>query len=240
MSADGAPGEARRRGSLSDSVTEALLSQILGERLEPGSALPSENQLSERLGISRGIVREAVRGLVSLGIVETGNGRLPRVRRVDGDVLALITEVAVRTEQVTIQQTLDARRAIETRTAELAALHRTEREARDIAERALALAAARGDLGAMTRADIDFHVAVAGASRNPFLRLQVEGFRLVTERTGPVGWRCRRNEAQVTRQIEVHGEIGEAIARGDAPGAAEAMSRHFTDTIAALAQAGFN
>lgn len=228
------------KGSLSESVSREILSYIHTNRLQAGSVLLSENQLSQQLGISRGIVREAVRGLANLGIIEVGNGRRPRVGRLDGDVLALLTDYAVQTEQVTVQQTLDVRRVIEVRAVFLAALHRSDLEARKITEAAAALRASRDDYTLMTQHDIAFHVHVAAASRNPLLRLQVESFRYVIERTGPIGWRSRSSEEAVTRQIEVHADIAQAVTDRDSHAAAQLMTRHFTDTVSVLSEAGFN
>ncbi len=228
------------RKSLTESVTREILNAILIDRLQPGAVLQSEMQLSERLGISRGIVREAVRGLVNLGIVEIGNGRRPRVGHMDGRVLALLTDYAVQTEQVTIQQTLDVRRAIEVRAAQLAALQRSQKDVQRIRDNAEALKSSIGDVDQMTQCDIAFHISVATASRNPFLRLQVESFRYVIERTGPVGWHSRQSEDEVARQIGIHAEIADAIADQDANRAAGLMSDHFTETVAVLSRAGYN
>ncbi|WP_421724517.1 FadR/GntR family transcriptional regulator [Bauldia sp.] len=227
-------------GSLTETVVRTVLQFIFDNRMSPGSALPSEIEVAKKLGISRGVVREAFRGLTSLGIVETGNGRSPRVRKADGDVLALLTEYAVQTEQVTIQQIMDVRQVIEARIAQLAAMHRSEREADAILASADALAAAQGDVFEMTRRDIDFHLLLAKAARNPFMRLQVESFKFVIERTGPLGWQCRTTDAEVTSQIRVHREIAECVKAQDTEGAVAAMSRHFTDTLRVLAQAGIN
>ena len=227
-------------GPLTETVVRTVLQLIFENRMSPGSALPTEIEVAKTLGISRGVVREAFRGLASLGIVETGNGRSPRVRKANGDVLALLTEYAVQTEQVTVQQIMDVRQVIEVRVAQLAAMHRSEREADDVLRSAEALAKARGDLNEMTRCDIDFHIRLATATRNPFMRMQVESFKYVIERTGPLGWRCRSSEAEVTAQIMVHQEIAEHVRARDTDGAMAAMSRHFSDTIRVLAQAGVN
>ncbi|MBN9364234.1 MULTISPECIES: FCD domain-containing protein [unclassified Devosia] len=229
-----------RKGSLSETVSREVLTHIQTNRLQTGAVLPSENQLAEQLGISRGIVREAVRGLANLGVIEVGNGRRPRVGRLDGDVLALLTDYAVQTEQVTVQQTLDVRRVLEVRAVHLAALHRSEAEARAIAAAAAALREAMGDYDLMTRHDIEFHVLVAAASRNPLLRLQVESFRYVIERTGPIGWKSRPDEEAVRTQVEIHGEIAAAISARDPQLASRLMTKHFTDTVSVLSQAGFN
>jgi DNA-binding FadR family transcriptional regulator len=232
--------EQRGNSPLSETVSREILAHIHNNRLQAGAVLPSETALSDKLGISRGIVREAVRGLSNLGIVEVGNGRRPRVGSVNGAVLALLTDYAVQTEQVSVQQTLDVRRVLEVRAAYLAALHRNAAEARAIVETAAKLESAIGDFDLMTKFDIEFHIQIADASRNPLLRLQIEAFRYVIERTGPIGWQIRPTSDAVDRQVSIHGEIARAIEANNAPLASDLMSRHFTDTVAVLSQAGFN
>lgn len=57
------------------STTDAIKDLILAERLQPGDAVPTEGELCERLGVSRSSVREAIRTLASLDIVEVRHGR---------------------------------------------------------------------------------------------------------------------------------------------------------------------
>lgn len=64
-----------RRPSLQQSVQTAIKEFIIENQLQPGDALPSENDLAKNLNVSRNIVREAVKSLSSLGIVETRHGR---------------------------------------------------------------------------------------------------------------------------------------------------------------------
>lgn len=239
MKPDGAT-RSKASAPTSDSVSSEILRIILVDRLGVGDVLPSENALALKLGVSRGAVREAMRGLSQLGVVDVGNGRRPRVGRVSSDVLAFLTNYAVQTEQVSVQQSLDVRRVLENRTAYLAALHRTDEEVEAILASAVALRDSYDDFVAMTRHDFNFHALIAQASRNPMLRLQVESFRFIIEATGPIGWRSRPNEEGRRQQIDIHFAIAEAIRAGDPDSASALMEQHFTQSISALARAGFN
>ncbi len=77
-------------------------------------------------------MREAYRSLAALTLIDIGNGRRPRVAAPKADVLALVTDHAVHTDQVTIQQIFDVRRTVERRTVVLAAMRRTDKEAGEI------------------------------------------------------------------------------------------------------------
>ena len=69
--------------TLSSQVKNHILNLIAEQKLTPGMPVPSEVQLIQKLGVSRGIVREAYRSLAALGILET---LMPQVRlEEDGD-----------------------------------------------------------------------------------------------------------------------------------------------------------
>src|SRR5579859_7915473 len=109
------PGRDPTRSNLSDHVAQYLISYIRDNRLRSGGEVPSEITVSAELGISRGIVREAYRGLRIAGILDISNGRSPKVGRIHEGVLADLLEHALSTEQATAEQALHLRAAIEVR-----------------------------------------------------------------------------------------------------------------------------
>ena len=138
--------------------------------LRAGDELPSESEFVGQLGVSRTVVREAFGALAALRLIDVGNGRRARVGVLDDSVLELSLEHAMRTEQASVQKIWDVRRGLEQRTAALAAMRPTKSEAGRIAELARAMRSAGGDLTAQTRCDIDFHVTIAAATRNPMFK----------------------------------------------------------------------
>src|SRR5688500_1711329 len=78
MSVDAQPRESR--GRLFESTQHAIRSYILQHQLKPNDALPNEGQLAVELGVSRTSVREAVKALESLGVLESRSGVGLRVR----------------------------------------------------------------------------------------------------------------------------------------------------------------
>ncbi len=72
-----------REPRLSDKVAELLLETILSPGLQPGDRLPSERELGEQFGVSRTVIREAVRALAAKGVinVRTGSGLRVAARR---------------------------------------------------------------------------------------------------------------------------------------------------------------
>lgn len=224
--------------SLVDRVMRAMNAEIRDHGLKPGDSLPGEAAMALALGVSRGVVREAFRSLAALHVIDIANGRRPRVSAVDDSVLALMIEHAVETNQVTIQQTLDVRRAVELRTAALAALRRSDAEAAEILSLSRRMRKSPGGSAEMTRHDIAFHARIAAATRNPMFSLLVSAFKVVMERTCPIGWFARATEEERLEVCDLHDAIAEAI-RDRLPLSAErAMAAHFDLSIKALVTAG--
>jgi DNA-binding FadR family transcriptional regulator len=226
--------------SLVSKVVHGIRRLIRSEGLRIGDPLPSEAEIGDELGVSRAVVREAYRSMAALKLISVGNGRRARVSEVDPEVLALVIDHGVTTDQVSVQQILDVRRTIEMRTVGLAALRRTDKEAREI----LALAAAmRTDFEHTDRVmehDIAFHETIARASRNPLFALIVGSFHVVTRQTWRIGWLARQTDADRYENVSCHEAIAAAIERGDRPRAEQLMAEHFDNTVKVLLASGIN
>ncbi|WP_145693184.1 FadR/GntR family transcriptional regulator [Rhodococcus rhodochrous] len=132
-----------------------------------GRKIPGELELAEQLGVSRGTVREALRGLTITGLLEPRVGDGTYVRATNE-----ITGVLVRDDYSTaLDHVLDTRAGLEAISARLAAQHSTPEAlaAMSAALDARTRAHDAGDLDAYTKADTDFHRAVVQASGNPLL-----------------------------------------------------------------------
>src|SRR5215468_3400207 len=110
--------------NLSKRVTEYLIKHIQDNDLKPGDRVPSEVQVSGELGISRGVVRQAYHSLRTAGILEIAMGRSPRVGEVSHAAFTPLLLHALSTEQVSVEDVLELRLAVEMHAAELAATHR--------------------------------------------------------------------------------------------------------------------
>ncbi len=219
-------------------VMAAMQHYIRENSLQIGDELPSEGAFSELTGTSRTIVREAYRSLAALTLIDIGNGRRARVAAPKADVLAMITDHAVHTNQATIQQIFDVRRTIERRTAALAALRRTDKEAADIMGLAEAMLRDFHEPQKVMEHDIAFHEAIGAASKNPMFALIVGSFHVVTRHTWPIGWASRASNETRQESVDTHIAIARAIANGDPTSGEEAMAAHFDLTVKALLAAG--
>ncbi|MBX9455337.1 MAG: FadR family transcriptional regulator [Rhizobium sp.] len=219
-------------------VMASVKAHIRDNGLQVGDELPSEGAFAELTGTSRTIVREAYRSLAALTLIDIGNGRRARVAAPTPDVLAMITDHAVHTNQATIQQIFDVRRTIERRTVALAALRRTDREAAEILALADAMQRDFNDPQKVMEHDIAFHEAIAAASKNPMFALIVGSFHVVTRHTWPIGWASRASNETRQESVDGHFAIAQAIANGDPARGEAAMVEHFDLTVKALLAAG--
>lgn len=216
----------------------AINGRIRDGRLRVGDPIPAEAGIAEDLGVSRTVVREALRALAALGVVDLGNGRRARVGTIDSDVLGLVLDHAVHTDQVSILQIYDVRRTVEMRTVSLAALRRSDGEAETIVAHAAAMREAFLAPPEVMEHDIAFHAAIAVASRNPLFSLIAGSFGVVTRQTWRIGWESRRTDVERMASVECHERIAAAIETRDPRAAETAMAQHFDDSVRALLAAG--
>ena len=224
-------------GSLTDRVTDALTRLISGGEVPPGARLPTENEMAERFGVSRTVVREAVARLKSGGLVESKQGSGVYVRQPSADIpfrLAALDE-----STASVLQIVELRRGLEGEAAALAAERCTRAQLAEIrgALKEIARDEAAGRDG--VDADMGFHRAIARATGNPhfpalwdfigqFLRGAMRATRANEARRGDFA-------AQVRAE---HDAIAEAIARRDAAAARAAALRHMEMAAARLRASG--
>lgn len=227
---------ARRR--LSDQVAEALKDRLIAGRLPTGSPLPTEMELAREYGVSRTVVREAGRILVEWGLVDIRPGRGMVVADFDGSTLARQYEFMVSLTGGGFAQLMELRLVLETGIARLAALRRSDADVRRIRTSVAAFADRTIDPAAQLEADLEFHVAVAAATKNPFFAPAVQPINTFLRRTyassGGYG-------GTTGRTLEEHAAIADAIAAGRPDHAARAMEAHLLrvrDDSPALADGG--
>ncbi len=231
-------GVENTQSDLVSDATRAITAMIRAQALGPGDVLPSETALSREMKVSRTVVREAFRSLAALRLIELRAGRRATVAALDYGAMSPLIEHGVHIEQITIQQIYDVRRTIETRTATLAALRRTDAQAEAIMGHADAMCAAADAPEVMLNHDIAFHVLIAQAAGNPVFSLIVGAFDGITRQTWPIGWRARTLESEKTEMLDLHRAIAEAIAEGDPSRAQVLMAEHFDVSVKALIAAG--
>lgn len=223
-----------------DKAMHSILDHIHRQGLMAGELLQSEAYFIETLGVSRTVVREAFKSLAAMRILEMSAGRRTRVAAFDDTAIALTLSHALRTAQLNPQQLLDARRAIELRTVELAAGRCSEAEARELFTLVERMRQARDEVEAMTEADIAFHIAIAQATRNPLFPVLVSALTTTMRDTNAIVWRYRTSETAREEVVDLHATIAQAISARDPDSARAAVEKHFDVASRGLVLAGFS
>lgn len=225
--------------SLVDQAVACVRDHIRSNSLRAGDWLPGEGKFATELGVSRAVIREAFGALAALRQIDVANGRRAKVAAIDGTVMGTSLDHAVATAQISVAEVWDVRRTLELRTAELAARHRTDGDARLIAQLAVSMAGTRDDLAAMTQHDIAFHQAIARSSGNALFLQIVRSFETLMRIAVPAAWHTRRTAEQRETILHHHHAIAQSIGDRDPVAAAEAMSAHFDASIGNLMRHGF-
>jgi len=216
--------------TLSESVAQHIVDYVQAHQLKSGELVPSEVQISSDLGVSRGIVREAYQSLKTAGVIETANGRAPRVARITDTGIVQLLEHAVRTEQAMVHHILDLRVAIEVNAAERAARNRKTAQVSALIERVELMKASLDYPSRFVTHDTAFHEIIAQATGNPLLEIMVRAMRkslAASIQTVFRNWKHTDHD----QIIRTHRRIAEAIRDRDADKSRRYMKRHFDEAF---------
>jgi GntR family transcriptional repressor for pyruvate dehydrogenase complex len=216
------------RNTLVGEIVEQLINYLASNRIGPGDKLPSERALSERLGIGRSSVREAVKALHLLGIVDVRLGDGTYLRARESAVLPQILEWGLILSQPSTADLVEARQFIEVFIARRAAERFTQGDADSIAaadsltaclER-MTKARLSGNPQEHVEADVEFHMGIAELAGNAVVVEMLRSIRGLLH-----VWFTRMAAASLSGDSEkTHAQVVEAIRASD-PDAAEAAMR---------------
>lgn len=230
----------KRKDNLVDNAMSQIIDFIKLNQLRVGDKLPSESYFIEQLNVSRTVVREAFKSLDAMSIIAMSAGKKAQVGTFDDSVIGITLSHALRTEQINVQQIWDARRAIELRTVELAAIHRSQEQSDKISDLAVKMRKSYTNLSEMTEYDIKFHKLIAEATKNPIFPVLIASLAAAIRDTNPILWKVRQSKQQQVEVVELHENVANAIVAKDPQAAIEAMADHFDVASAGLLKAGFN
>ena len=199
------------------SVMAALADFISRAKLQPGDRLPAERELMAALEVGRSTVREVIRQLQALGIVESRKGSgTYLLRLVSADTIHLPLSFDAAHLRDALLQTLDVRRGLEAEASALAALRRTPEDLRRIEEKLDAMEAVHHEKGAAGPEDLAFHLAVYDATHNSMFPQLLEQMRETFERF----WEHPFERFDFARRtFPFHRQLFDAIAAQDAAAA---------------------
>jgi DNA-binding FadR family transcriptional regulator len=165
-------GGKRAAGIHGDAVAK-IARKIIRGRMAAGAALPTEPEIGAELGVSRTVVREAIKTLAAKGMVVTGPRRGTRVRPFaewnlfDPDVIAF--RVAAGVDAQIVDDLVELRLTIEPMAARLAALRATAHDVARLRAAHERMARTVGDKADYIAADLEFHQAILAAAGNQFV-----------------------------------------------------------------------
>jgi DNA-binding FadR family transcriptional regulator len=222
--------------SLTIRVTDYVFDYIKDHELSIGESLPSELRTSTELNISRGIVREAFRSLEVAGIIEKANGRSPKVGVLNSSFLTHLMVHAVSTKQVSVKQVLELRSSIEVLAAVLAARRRTRSDVQRLRSATDGMRQSMSKPAMFVQHDLDFHDLINRASGNPLIEIVCDAMHESMQESMRVGLLRRKGRTAISKVVESHEAIVDAIEQGNVGLAGALMRKHFEDTQIALAQ----
>lgn len=214
------------RETLSAQIRDRILEQILSGELPPNARVPSERALSEQFQVARTSVREAMQGLLSLGVIERRGNRSHVAER-----LPELNVDRLDDRKEFVRQLFETRRALELPIIELAAERATPGQRAEITELAAGFRAGMS-LTAFREQDRAFHTAIARACGNPLL---VEMYGKVLDRLfrspsieAMLSDEANRREVDriVAESAQLHVSIATAIERAEPEMAVSAARQH--------------
>jgi GntR family transcriptional repressor for pyruvate dehydrogenase complex len=224
----------RQDYNLSERVTRYLVKHIQDNDLKPGDRVPSEVQVSGELGISRGVVRQAYHSLRTAGILEIAMGRSPRVGEVSHAAFTPLLVHALSTEQVSVEDVLELRLAVEVHAAELAATHRTPAQIEALKKAVEGMRKTVSDHDRFARVDVRFHQLIGKATGNTLFEIFSRTLHGSLESSIRTGLRSRSTLAQIENIVDTHQAIVEAIEAQQPSLARKLMALHFEEAKNAL------
>ena len=217
------------KSSISDYIIEQIKQMILDGTLSPGDTLPSERELSELLGVSRVPVREALKILQFIKVIEASQGSPYTVRGIGrARLLDLLEELSGRQYDV-LDDLKEVRIALETKGVELACYRRTEE---DLAQMRACMenmkkCYERGkenvDSARVVEASIEFHQCMMNASKNELLAV-IYAYISDVIREGRV--KTLSIPERYEKALDEHVQIYEAIKARDVETAIDCITDH--------------
>lgn len=226
------------RKTISEQAFDHIIDEIKSGNLKPGEQLADERSMAEELGISRVPLREAIKSLTQIGILQTKHGGGTFVNTNTSDVMTNAMNLYVAMEENLLLEFAEVRRVMEREAARLAAMNATQVEVEQMKK----LCQERDRITSkdwdkeqlqlkLYELDQEIHMAIAEATHNSVFCNFLDSIRNAM--------RLQQEEAShqpdmLEKANDAHRKVIEAIAKGDAVAAAKAMEEHIEDVEIAI------
>lgn len=213
------------RDVLPERIAARLISLIREQQLRPGDRLPPERDLAAAMHVSRASLREALRGLAMVNVVEIRHGSGTYVSALETDLLIEHLDFVFALNDATFAEALEARQMLEPQLAAAAALNASDEELAQLRDLLARADDSVDDADQFLHADLALHELITQAAHNQILaRFMASLTRLgMASRT-----RTSRLPGVRRASLEGHARIVAALLRRDAAEAADAMRCHLS------------
>ncbi len=223
-----------KRSTIKEQIVVQLRDQIVRGVWPPGTKIPSENELTRRLGVSRVSLREALQNLASLGLLESRQGGGTYVREYSGEVMFNPLFPMLALDKTDVLNVLEYRRIVEKGTVALVMEKAGAKEIDELEAAYREMVRQKKDAHAFARADLDFHLALARATGNPIIIKVNDIIRNILS----VSMDKIVLSLGVSDGLSYHRRILDAIKAHKADAAESLMEEHILKTIKRLASRG--
>jgi GntR family transcriptional repressor for pyruvate dehydrogenase complex len=217
---------------LADLVGDQLKESIFQGRYQPGQRMPTEHKLVEIFGVSRVIVREAIRTLETKGLIEIRRG--PKggafVLPMNHDAVSKVIKDVFKLGNGTVADIMEVRLEIEPTVAGLAALRATDEDVDMLTDALEDMPGAPGD--EYVAWNVNFHRLLARCSHNPMFNILVN---ILMDFTEELILKIKPNE-RVIHDTTSHSDLLEKVRRRDSDGARRKMRSHLEDVVPLLTE----
>ncbi|MGJ3401973.1 FadR/GntR family transcriptional regulator [Glutamicibacter sp. Je.9.36] len=212
--------------AVTDAAITHIKDMILNGALSPGDRLPPEKELSEKLGLSRSSLREAVKALELIRVLDVRRGDGTYVTSLEPGLLAEAMGFVVDLHRdSSVLELLEVRRILEPSCAGLAAQRRLD-EHLELLDASIAKVNAGTDLPSLIEHDLEFHAIIAEAAKNSYLATLLEALSSKTVRARV--WRGLTQDHAVQRTLDEHQAIVSAIRDSDTDLAKALVTAHIS------------
>lgn len=229
-----------KRVSLIDSIVEEIKGKISQGELKDGDSLGSQDELARQMEVSRPTLREALKRLELMGLIETKHGRGTFVKTMDPhDFMNPLASFLV-LDQESALELLEARLYIEGAVASLSAKNASEKDIDEIKKKLdeMKSAAKASNLESFIKCDIQFHLLVAQSTNNRVLIKTVNILRDLLHQLVYKVFEIQSGSVSetFTHTITFHEQILSAIQQHDSLVARQRMEAHLRDVVRKVKQ----
>lgn len=210
--------------AVTDEAILKIKDMIVSGQLRPGERLPPEKELGEKLGLSRSSLREAVKALEVIRVLDVRQGDGTYVTSLEPDLLLEAMSFVVDLhDDGSVLEIFAVRRILEAAAAGIAARHISDEQAQALIAM-IETVSGNTSVEDLIQHDIMFHHAIAVAAGNPYLTSLIDGLSSDTVRARV--WRGLTDENAVSKTLAEHHSILDAIVNGDVSLSQALMTAH--------------